>query len=524
MKNNKERKNPDPDILELLESLHPLERRVLPALKELGERASVKELADKAGMLDVEVMRAIQWLSNKGLVKIKEDVKEYASLGDNGVSYRERGLPEYRFLDALGGQEEDSSRIAKKLGLTPEEFNVSIGLLKRKGLIDIRKDDKKLLVKKLKQAGERKEEEFLRKDFPVLTSTLTGEEEQVLQSLKRRKGMVRVVMERVYYAVLTPLGRRVAESPFNGQIMDNLTPHTLKVGAWKGKKFRKYDVVSRVPPIYGGRRHFVNEVIRYVKQIWLELGFEEMTGRHVQTSFWTFDALFTPQDHPSREMQDTFFVEEPSKGRLPDEALVKRVKETHERGGITKSMGWNYKWSPEMAVKNVLRTHTTVLSARTLASLDAEKDLPGKFFSIGRVYRNETMDFSHLFEFNQVEGIVVSDKANFRNLLFYLRQFFTKMGYDKVRIRPAYFPYTEPSVEVDVYDRKHGKWLELAGAGIFRPEVTAPLLGRETPVLAWGMGLARIIMLYYGFDDVRELYRNELSKLRNSRVWLQCLQ
>ena len=274
--------------------------------------------------------------------------------------------------------------------------------------------------------------------------------------------------------------------------------------------------------VYFGRRHFVNKAIDYIRRIWLDMGFKEMSGPIVQTSFWNFDALFTPQDHPAREMQDTFFIEKPGLGSLPEKKIVDSVKKVHENGGLTGSTGWGYKWSPDEAKKLVLRTHTTVLSARTLYYLRSsmkEDELPAKYFAVGRVYRNETLDWSHLFEFNQTEGIVVGD-VDFKHLLGYLREFFRKMNYKKIRFRPAYFPYTEMSVEVEVFDKIHDEWLELGGAGMFRPEVVQPLLGENLQVLAWGLGLARIIKNYYGIEDIREIYKNDLKQLRTIKEWL----
>jgi len=245
-----------------------------------------------------------------------------------------------------------------------------------------------------------------------------------------------------------------------------------------------------------------------------------MTGSIVQTSFWNFDTLFTAQYHPVREMQDTFFIKEPSLGRLPDKHLLAAVRDAHEHGGNTGSTGWQYAWKEDEAKKNVLRTHTTPLSVQAISRLKTS-DLPAKFFSVGDVFRNETVDWSHLFEFAQSEGIVVDEDANLRNLLGYLKEFFKKMGYDKIRARPAYFPYTEPSVEIDVFHPVHKKWVELGGSGIFRPEVTVPLLGRDVPVLAWGLGLGRILTNYYGITDIRDLYKNDLKQLREMKAWMQ---
>lgn len=246
------------------------------------------------------------------------------------------------------------------------------------------------------------------------------------------------------------------------------------------------------------------------------MGFKEMTGSYCQSGFWNFDALFTAQDHPVRELQDTFFIDD-KKASLPDK-IVERVKDAHE-GKIKGSKGWDYDWKEEDAKKVVLRTHTTCLSARTLVEIAKNKEFPAKYFALGKCFRNETIDWSHGFEFNQTEGIVVDEDANFRQLLGYLIEFFEKMGYKKIRIRPGYFPYTEPSLEIDVYYSKHKKWIELGGAGMFRPEVTIPLFGRHIPVLAWGPGFDRIIMEFFKIHDLREMYKNDLNALREMRVW-----
>ena len=242
-----------------------------------------------------------------------------------------------------------------------------------------------------------------------------------------------------------------------------------------------------------------------------------MSVNLIKSSFWNFDALFTAQDHPVREMQDTFFIDK--KENLLDKKIVKKVKESHEFG-VDGSFGWKYKWNEEEAKRLVLRTHTTCLSAQTLSKIK-KKELPQKFFAIGKCFRNETVDWSHGFEFNQTEGIVVDKNANFRHLLGYLKEFFAKMGFEKVRFRPGYFPYTEPSVEIDIFHPEKKVWLELGGAGIFRPEVVIPLLGENIPVLAWGPGFDRILMDYYKIKDLRELYKNNLTQLRKMKFWMK---
>ncbi len=272
-----------------------------------------------------------------------------------------------------------------------------------------------------------------------------------------------------------------------------------------------------MPKINRGRRHFVRQSIEYIKRIWTDLGFREMEGSIVHTAFWDMDSLFIPQDHPARQMQDTFYLKNPKFGKLPP--IYKKVKEVHENGGDTGSTGWQNIWSEDIARELMLRTHTTVLTAQTIAKVKKE-DLPVKFFSVGKVFRNESLDWKHLFEFHQVEGFVLDEDINFRGLLGYLKEFFGKMGFKDVRIRPAHFPYTEPSAEIEVLNPIKNEWIELGGCGVLRPEVVKTLLGIDCPAIAWGFGLERIITAYYGITDLREIFKNDLKQLREMKEWM----
>ncbi len=200
--------------------------------------------------------------------------------------------------------------------------------------------------------------------------------------------------------------------------------------------------------------------------------------------------------------------------------MWERVKAVHENGGDTGSVGWQAPFDAKVSLLNLLRTHTTVLSAQTINKLKKE-NLPAKFFSINKVYRNEALDWKHLFEFHQVEGIVVDPNATLKDLKGYLVEFYKKMGFEKVRMRPAHFPYTEPSIEPEVWHPEKKEWIEVGGAGIFRPEVTKTLIGIEVPVLAWGLGLERIISPHYGITDIRELYHNDLKQLRRMKNFIK---
>lgn len=296
-----------------------------------------------------------------------------------------------------------------------------------------------------------------------------------------------------------------------------ITSELLKTGRWKNATFKKYDINAPAPGVWPGKRHIVAQYLDKVRRIWIEMGFKEMVGNMAEVAFWNFDALYQPQDHPARDLADTFYLNPPKSGKLPSKALLDKVADTHTNGWTTGSTGWKYKWSSQVASQMCMRTHTTAVSARTLANLKKD-DLPAKYFSIGRCFRNETLDWKHLCEFYQVEGIVVDESVTFRHLLGYLKRFYAELGYPNARFRPAYFPYTEMSTEIEVWDPEKKVWLELGGAGIFRPEVVKPLLGIDTPVLAWGPGIERPLMRTFGLTDIRQLYGNDLSLLRGAKV------
>ena len=501
------------DIKNIAEMLHPLEMSVIVVLKEGIE---LKEIIAKTKLQEVEVMRALQWLENKKVLKIKSEFKETINLDSNGIIYLKNKLPERRFLEALS-KELTLKEIREKANLSEEEVSISLGLLKKKAAIEFANGKVKLTdIGKRLLLKEFMEEGFMKK-LPLDVKTLSEEDRYCYEELKKRKNIIKTDIQRLKFISLTNLYTKLTKEKMDLDVIGSLTPELIKSGEWKNRKFRRYDLKINVPQINGGKKHFVKESLEYAKKIWTDMGFKEMTGDMINTSFWNFDVMFTAQDHPVREMQDTFFIKTVEKGKLVDKKIVDSVRKSHEKG-VGNSTGWNYKWDEEIAKTNVLRTHTTVLSAKTLYKLKKE-DMPAKFFAIGKCFRNEAIDWSHLFEFNQTEGIVIDPDVNFRNLLGYLKEFFKKMGFEKARFRPAYFPYTEPNIEIDVFHPVHKKWLELGGAGIFRPEVTIPLLGDDIPVLAWGPGFDRIILEYYSIIDIRELYNNDIEKLRKIKSW-----
>ena len=507
------------EVKKIVIKLHPLERLVLPVLLK---KQDLEAISRSSKLSKIEVMRALQWLENKQLLKINIQTKKQVFLDKNALLYKEQGLPERNFLKVLSSEFKGLNVIVKKAKLSRQEVNAVIGILKKSGAIETRPGEilQVKITPKAKEILAKKSEEelFLHQSFPL---NLQQVDTKLIKSLIKRQDFIKIIEIKSVSVQLTELGKKIAQIDLSSQVVNRLTSKMLKTGEWKDKTFRAYDVEINVPQVYEGKKHFVNQAIRYAKNIWIEMGFKEMTGNIVNTSFWNFDALFTAQDHPVREMQDTFFLGGKHEfGKLPDKKIVDKVKLMHESGGDIQSSGWQYSWDEKEAKKNVLRTHTTVLTAKKLAALK-EKDFPAKFFALGKNFRNEALDWKHLFEFNQTEGIVVDENANFRHLLGYLKQFFTKMGYPQARFRPAFFPYTEPSVEIDVFHSVKKEWVEFGGAGMLRPEVVVPLLGKEIPVLAWGPGFDRTILEYWNITDMRDLYKNDLKRIREMKMWLK---
>eukprot|EP01130_Rhizamoeba_saxonica_P001411 TRINITY_DN11271_c0_g1_i1.p1 TRINITY_DN11271_c0_g1~~TRINITY_DN11271_c0_g1_i1.p1 ORF type:complete len:503 (-),score=138.72 TRINITY_DN11271_c0_g1_i1:35-1498(-) len=287
----------------------------------------------------------------------------------------------------------------------------------------------------------------------------------------------------------------------------DLTSEMLQAGNFENLKFKPINFNADGLKNDGGYLHPLLKVREEFRQIFLELGFEEMsTNLFCESSFWNFDSLFQPQQHPVRDAHDTFFLSKPEfAGAIPADYL-ERVKEMHEDGDED-SIGWRYNWAEVEARKNILRTHTTAVSARTLYNLAQDGFQPKKFFSIDRVFRNETLDATHLAEFHQIEGIVIDKGLGLAHLMGIMEVFFERIGIQGLRYKAAYNPYTEPSMEVFGYHPGLGKWIELGNSGIFRPEMLKPMgLPEDATAIAWGISLERPTMIKYGIDNIRDLF------------------
>jgi len=490
-----------------------LEKKVLLTLGDVG--TATPEDIKKAGKFGelVEVMNASSWLQAKGLVSMKERVVRYYGLARK--SWATKNLPERVALKALHKLKGSPTieELREKSEMKESEFSIALGWMRKKGWVTIEKVRGETRVTMTDKGGtalsSKEPDEALLQDLGKGEMQEEAIDPQTLRMLKGRQEILKQ-RETVRREIsVTEAGRAVLKKGIElKEEVAQLTPELLATGKWRKVEIRPYDVRAFAPSIYPGKRHPLGRYIDQVRQIFLRMGFTEMTGDFVQSSFWVYDALFQPQDHPARDMLDTFYLEAPSNVPLPDDSLVSRVAEMHETGGGIGSSGWAYKWRREEAEKAVLRSHTTPLSVQYLYS---HPKPPVKAFSVGRSFRRDALDATHLPEFHQVEGIIMEEGASLSMLIGTIKEFYLRMGAENVRVRPGYFPYTEPSLEPEVLFG--GKWLELGGAGVFRPEVTTPL-GVKHPVLAWGLGLERLVMAIEGIKDIRELYLSDIDWLR----------
>jgi len=497
------------------------EARTLQALAKLGKPSRWAEVATETGLEEAAVMRAALALADRGYASIKDEPASLASLTAEGRVYAERGLPERRILKIVvdhGGRME-ASEAARLAGVPTEMLPIVYGWLKKKGWARLEKSDGATMIMAEKMAEVSCDENVLHalsESAETDVSKLDPADMVELQVLKQRRLLI--LHERADKVLsITPEGMKLAEEGIAIQReVSSLTPEMLATGSWRQTRLRKYDVQAEVAACWPGKKQPYRRFLDELKRKLIALGFREMTGPIVETMFFNCDALYMPQDHPAREVHDIYLVKSPEYGDpAPFAKYLDNVKKTHENGWKTGSTGWRTPYSKAEASRLVLRSHGTAESARTLVSRDLQ--IPGKYFSIARCFRPDKVDRTHLTEFNQVEGIVVGEDLTLRDLLGVLERFAVDIaGADKVKFNPDYFPFTEPSVELQAYKEGVG-WFEFGGSGIFRPELTIPL-GIKVPVIAWGLGVERLFMMKAGIDDMRTLFSQDLNWLRKQEL------
>lgn len=491
---------------------------VLTEIQKAQVPVSIQSLQERTGIDQSQIASTFRYAEEQGWITLTEENRLEFSAAEELNAAMEKGLPErqaIRLMRESGAiSMAELAQKAKELGFAVNEV-VKWGTLRRwltkegsdlkiteegRAHLDTPAEDEKILA-------------LLQKERLLFGDRLTdlGYDLESIQGLLEKRGnLLKIKPRTVRRASLNPAGSTAMNQDIEViRERNTLSSEEISSGEWRNLTLRRYDVTLPAERIYPAKPHLVQKIIAEARQAFLEMGFTEVVSPMVESAFWDFDALFQPQDHPARDMQDTFYLEQPARSRLPEPKTVQRIKDTHEFGGDTGSTGWGYQWSEEKARQTVLRTHCTASSIRALAS---DPSSPRKVFCVGKVFRNETISYKHLPEFFQVDGMIIDEDASLSTLLGTLQTFYRKMGFPRIRFKPSFFPYTEPSVDINAYMESRDKWMEMGGAGVFRPEVTRPF-GCEVPVLAWGLGLDRLAMIRYGISDIRELYWSDLDKI-----------
>ena len=504
--------------------IYPVERETLNALYNLEGKATPKEISKQAKIPLKKVLTAVYSLQNKNLVKVQEREITRIELTKEGLEYAVKGLPEYRLLKLLQKKMKISIRelLEKGIeGLEKKHVNLAIGHLRSRNWAKILKDKQVYIAiteegKKVAEEGLPEQEilKFIRRRGQTTLEEIG--KPLIIDELAKRKLLI-TKTETLRTVIITELGKKVVEGKIIiPETVKKLTRELIVTGKWKEVKLKKYDVTIEPPKIYPGKKHPYLEFLEEVRRALIGLGFQEAKGPYVELEFYNFDLLFQAQDHPAREIHDSYILKFPDKGEIRSKELVERVKATHENGWITGSKGWGYKWSFDIARRLILRSQTTAVSMRYLIE---HKKPPIKMFCIDRVFRPDILDATHSMEFCQCEGIVVDKGLTLRHLLGALKEILQALGFKEFKFKPGYFPFTEPSVECFIKHPKLG-WIEVAGSGLFRPEVLIPLdiPHPEVQVLAWGIGVERLAMTALGVNDIRYLRTHDLEWLREKEV------
>jgi len=445
-------------------------------------------------------------------------------LTSEGKLILENGSHEARVFNAVMQNDPHGISQVELVKLFPDAAMAKVGFSKAmsNGWIELNKETK-MVHARLNEIVEDKVHELIKTVSQLSIEGGDKLDSKIVSDLKRRK----LVTESVIKYMVVEKGKDfklVIDRPET-----DLSTSLLQSGEWKNRKFKDYNFNALGHNAERGHLHPLLKMKEQFRQIFLEMGFSEMpTNNYVESSFWNFDTLVVPQAHPARDSQDTFFISQPEFSLpIADRELVDRVKNAHQGSSDGKwPTGYQYKWSESESSKNVLRTHTTAVTSRMLHNLagvatehGGKGFKPVKLFSIDRVFRNETLDATHLAEFNQVEGVVAAENLTLGDLMGVLETFFKKIGIQQLRFKPAYNPYTEPSMEIFSYHTGLGKWVEIGNSGIFRPEMLEALgLPTGVTAIAWGLSLERPTMIKYKIDNIRELvgHRINLQRVQES--------
>ena len=506
-----------------LRGLHPLEVRVLRHVDE-GIPFTTETLVSGLELNIGQSNQALSWLAAKELIAEKHrEERTFFELTELGAVFADIGTPVERIYKLISEEKALTlPEIAERLELENRDVGSAFGSLAKSGYLamDGNKQVSKARDETPPQITAVRALLVRGLSGPIEESSLSEEDRGYLAQISKKRGAgnaaFRVVDRETIYYLLTdsgvPAKSDLIESGVTGDEIGILTSEMLASGEWRNREFRSYNIGAPPKRVLPGRTNPYSEYLRDVKDKLVSLGFEEFDGPLVETEFWNGDALFMPQFHSARDIHDVYYLKDPSHAKAIEQPWLDQVAKTHEDGWNTKSQGWGYPFDKDFTRRLVLRSQGTVLSAKQLP----KAKVPGRYFGVVRCFRYDQIDATHGADFYQTEGIVLSKDVNFKTLLGLLKMFALEVaGAQEFRYVPAYFPFTEPSIEIHIKHPVLG-WFELGGSGIFRPEVTKPL-GVDVPVLAWGLGIDRMALMQLGLDDLRELFTYDIEQARLRR-------
>ncbi|MFC7043476.1 phenylalanine--tRNA ligase subunit alpha [Halonotius sp. GCM10025705] len=487
------------------------------------EPTPVDRLADATDLKPETVTRAAFDLRDDGLVTIEERTETTADLTDEAHDYLESGLPEVRLYRAAveAGADDEAVELGQLIGaagLEGPEVDIALANFARKGYGKI--DSGSVTADPDADPDSDPEADALA-TLADGGSVADGDaiDTDLLDQLERRD----LIIQREHTLREITLTDDAVDALMAGietaETVDRLTPEMLTSGEWQDVEFTEYNVEADAPSVEGGRKHILRQTADRAKDVLVGMGFQEMDGPHADADFWINDCLFMPQDHPARTHWDRFALDVPPIQDLPDQ-LVDRVESAHREGVGEDGDGYHSPWDRDFAEAVALRGHTTSLSMRYLSGFaGADIEPPQRYFSVEKVYRNDTLDPTHLLEFFQIEGWVLAEDLSVRDLMGTFEEFYAQFGITDIKFKPHYNPYTEPSFELFGEHPTTGEIVEIGNSGLFRPEVLEPL-GIEADVMAWGLALERLLMLMYGFEDIRDVHGTlcDLELLRETEV------
>ncbi len=496
---------------------------VLEAASATDER-TIDDLAAETGLKPETVTGAAFDLRDEGLVEVSETTVDVATLSDEGREYLDASLPETRLFRAAidAGAADDPVSMGEVIGradLAGPEVDIALANFPRKGFGSV--DSGELTIDPSVDPDDDPEVMAL----AALGDDANGDvadidvDDDVLDRLASR-GLVEITERTTRSVTLTDEGvTALMEGVEAAETVGQVTPELIASGEWRDVEFSEYDVTADAPAVGGGRKHVLRRTADRVKDVLVGMGFQEMEGPHADSDFWINDCLFMPQDHPARTHWDRFALDVPRMDDIPEQ-LIERVESAHRDGYGADGDGYHSPWSEAFAREVALRGHTTSLSMRYLSGYaGAELEPPQRYFSVEKVYRNDTLDPTHLLEFFQIEGWVMAEDLSVRDLMGTFEEFYRQFGITDIRFKPHYNPYTEPSFELFGKHPETGEEIEIGNSGIFREEVTGPL-GVDCDVMAWGLALERLAMLTTGAEDIRDLHGTlaDIEFLRNAEV------